>query len=185
MTIVQKKCKLSFGFECKLCRSVLNAHLKQDTNVRRNTLRATGIGHGKADHEIQRTGPSQTWAETCARLGTRREESRFRSHPLAFRPRCTGPEPPLIPLQAQPGSCHMYRSQEQKHLAQADGHIAELKAQIDHQRKNLKRIAERGEPSATAESFLHALEQSLRIFENTARWSSSSCANSPSGTGPP
>ena len=59
----------------------------------------------------------------------------------------------------------MYRSQEQKHLAQADGHIAELKAQIDHQRKNLKRIAERGEPSATAESFLHALEQSLRIFE--------------------
>jgi len=59
----------------------------------------------------------------------------------------------------------MYRSQEQKHLAQADGHIAELKAQIDHQRKNLKRIAERGEPSATTESFLHALEQSLRIFE--------------------
>jgi hypothetical protein len=37
--------------------------------------------------------------------------------------------------------------------------------QIDHQRKNLKRIAERGEPSATAESFLHALEESLRIFE--------------------
>jgi hypothetical protein len=25
--------------------------------VRRNTLRAAGIGHGKADHEIQRTGP--------------------------------------------------------------------------------------------------------------------------------
>jgi hypothetical protein len=59
----------------------------------------------------------------------------------------------------------MYRSQEEKHLAQADGHIAELKAQIDHQRKTLKRIAERGEPSPTAESFLHALEQSLRIFE--------------------
>jgi hypothetical protein len=78
---------------------------------------------------------------------------------------CTVPEPPLIPLQAQPGSCHMHRPQEEKHLAQADGHIAELKAQIDHQRKNLKRIAERGEPSATAESFLHALEQSLRIFE--------------------
>jgi hypothetical protein len=59
----------------------------------------------------------------------------------------------------------MHRPQEEKHLAQADGHIAELKAQIDHQRKNLKRIAERREPSATAESFLHALEQSLRIFE--------------------
>jgi hypothetical protein len=59
----------------------------------------------------------------------------------------------------------MHRPQEEKHLAQADGHIAELKAQIDHQRKNLKRIAERGEPSATAESFLHALEESLRIFE--------------------
>ena len=41
----------------------------------------------------------------------------------------------------------MHRPQEQRHLAQADGHIAELRAQIDHQRKNLKRIAERGEPS--------------------------------------
>ena len=65
----------------------------------------------------------------------------------------------------QDGFLSMHRPQEEKHLAQADGHIAELRAQIDHQRKNLKRIAERGEPSATAESFLHALEQSLGIFE--------------------
>jgi hypothetical protein len=59
----------------------------------------------------------------------------------------------------------MHRPQEEKHLAQADGHIAELKARIDRQRISLKRIIERGEPSATAESFLHALEESLRIFE--------------------
>jgi hypothetical protein len=71
----------------------------------------------------------------------------------------------LISLQAQPGSCHMHCPQEEKHLAQANGHIAELKAQINHQRTSLKRMVERGEPSATAESFLHALEQSLRIFE--------------------
>jgi hypothetical protein len=59
----------------------------------------------------------------------------------------------------------VHRAQEEKHLAQADGHIAELKAQIDYHRTSLKRMVERGEPSATAESFLHALEESLRIFE--------------------
>jgi hypothetical protein len=66
----------------------------------------------------------------------------------------------------QPGFLpHALLPQEEKHLAQADGHIAELKAHIDRQRISLKRIIERGEPSATAESFLHALEESLRIFE--------------------
>ena len=45
-------------------------------------------------------------------------------------------------------------AQEQKHLAQANGHIAELKVQIVT-----------GQPSEMAESMLNALEKSLGLFE--------------------
>jgi hypothetical protein len=38
--VVQKKCKPITQILNANCRSVLNAHLKQDTNVRRNTLQA-------------------------------------------------------------------------------------------------------------------------------------------------
>jgi dihydroxyacid dehydratase/phosphogluconate dehydratase len=48
-------------------------------------------------------------------------------------------------------------SRAQEHLAQANGHIAELKVQIVRQRVIVK--------YAMAESLLDALEGSLRIFE--------------------
>ena len=54
----------------------------------------------------------------------------------------------------------MNRAQEQRHLAQANGHIAELKVQIVRQRAIVKYALDTGYPSGMAESMLLALEES-------------------------
>jgi hypothetical protein len=59
----------------------------------------------------------------------------------------------------------MNPAQEQKHLAQANGHIADLKVQIVRQRVMVKYTLDTGQPSEMAESMLHALEESLSAFE--------------------
>ena len=56
-------------------------------------------------------------------------------------------------------------SRAQEHLAQANGHIAELKVQIVRQRAIVKYALDTGQRSEMAESLLDALEGSLRIFE--------------------
>jgi len=57
----------------------------------------------------------------------------------------------------------MNRAQE--HLAQANGHIAELTVQIVRQRVTVKYALDTGQRSEIVESLLDALEGSLRIFE--------------------
>ena len=57
----------------------------------------------------------------------------------------------------------MNRAQE--HLAQANGHIAELTVQIVRQRVIVKHALDTGQRSEIVESLLDALEGSLRIFE--------------------
>ena len=59
----------------------------------------------------------------------------------------------------------MNRAQEQSHLAQANGHIAELKVQIVRQRAIVKCALDTDQPSGMAESMLLALEESLGAFE--------------------
>jgi hypothetical protein len=59
----------------------------------------------------------------------------------------------------------MNRAQEQRHLAQANGHIAELKVQIVRQRAIVKYALDTGQQSEMAESMLLALEDSLGAFE--------------------
>src|SRR6516225_2915029 len=59
----------------------------------------------------------------------------------------------------------MNGAQEQRHLAQANGHIAELKVQIVRQRAIVKYALDTGQQSEMAESMLDVLEGSLRIFE--------------------
>ena len=59
----------------------------------------------------------------------------------------------------------MNRAWEQQHLDQAYWHIAELKAHIVRQRVLLNDALDTGQPSELAESMLHAIEGSLRIFE--------------------
>src|ERR1700746_3450472 len=56
-------------------------------------------------------------------------------------------------------------SRAQEHLAQANGHIAELKVQIVRQRVTVKYALDTGQRSEMAESLLDALEGSLRLFE--------------------
>ena len=56
-------------------------------------------------------------------------------------------------------------AQEQKHLAEANGHIAESKVQIVRQRVIVKYALDTGQPSEMAESLLHALEERLGAFE--------------------
>ena len=56
-------------------------------------------------------------------------------------------------------------SRAQEHLAQANGHIADLKVQIVRQRVMVKYTLDTGQPSEMAESMLHALEESLSAFE--------------------
>jgi hypothetical protein len=56
-------------------------------------------------------------------------------------------------------------SRAQEHLAQANGHIAELNVQIVRQRVIIKDALDTGYSSAVAKSMLHALEGALRIFE--------------------
>ena len=57
----------------------------------------------------------------------------------------------------------MNRAQE--HLAQANGHIAELTVQIVRQRVTVKYALDTGQRSEIVEPLLNALEGSLRIFE--------------------
>jgi tRNA isopentenyl-2-thiomethyl-A-37 hydroxylase MiaE len=59
----------------------------------------------------------------------------------------------------------MDRAQEQQHLVQANGHIAELKVQIVRQRVIVKYALDTGQSSQMVESLLHALEESLGAFE--------------------
>jgi hypothetical protein len=56
-------------------------------------------------------------------------------------------------------------SRAQEHLAQANGHIAELNVQIVRQRVIIKDALDTGQRPAMAESLLDALEGSLRLFE--------------------
>ena len=56
-------------------------------------------------------------------------------------------------------------SRAQEHLAQANGHIAELKVRIVRQRVIAKYALDTGQRSEMAESLLDALEGSLRLFE--------------------
>ena len=58
----------------------------------------------------------------------------------------------------------MNRDQEQEELAQADRHMAELKAHIVRQRLILGRVLAEGRRLLVAKSTLQALEESLRIF---------------------
>jgi hypothetical protein len=53
----------------------------------------------------------------------------------------------------------------QRHLAQANGYIADLNVQIARQRVIIKYARDTGQRSEMAESLLDALEGSLRIFE--------------------
>ena len=55
---------------------------------------------------------------------------------------------------------------DQKYLAQANRHIAELVVQIAGQRAIVKDALDTGQRSEMAESLLDALEGSLRLFEN-------------------
>jgi hypothetical protein len=52
-----------------------------------------------------------------------------------------------------------------RHLAQANGYIADLNVQIARQRVIIKYALDTGQRSEMAESLLDALEGSLRIFE--------------------
>ena len=73
--------------------------------------------------------------------------------------------PRPMKLTARVACKFMNRAGEQQHLDQAYRHIAELKAHIVRQRVLLKDALDTGQPSELAESMLHALEGSLRIFE--------------------
>jgi hypothetical protein len=53
----------------------------------------------------------------------------------------------------------------QKHLAEANRHIAELTVQIVRQRVIVKYALDTGQQSEMAESLLHALEENLGAFE--------------------
>jgi len=54
---------------------------------------------------------------------------------------------------------------QQKHLAEANRHIAELTVQIIRQRVIVKDALDTGQQSEMAESLLYALEESLAAFE--------------------
>jgi hypothetical protein len=71
-------------------------------------------------------------------------------------------------------------SRAQEHLAQANGHIAELKVQIVRQRVSVKYALDTGQRSEMAESMLNALEGSLRLFEKHRIFLLSCSVNRPS-----
>ena len=52
------------------------------------------------------------------------------------------------------------------HLDRANRYIAELRADIARERVVIEHALDAGYPSVVAESMLHALEASLRAFEN-------------------
>src|SRR5215831_4583062 len=73
--------------------------------------------------------------------------------------------PRPMKLTARVACKSMNCAQEQKHLAQANGHIAELTVQIVRQRVIVKYALDTDQPLEMAESLLRALEQSRRAFE--------------------
>jgi hypothetical protein len=75
------------------------------------------------------------------------------------------PNEPPSRDEADRGPACKSMSRAQEHLAQANGHIAELKVQIVRQRVIVKYALDTGQPSEMAESLLDALEGSLRLFE--------------------
>jgi len=73
--------------------------------------------------------------------------------------------PRPMKLTARVACKSMNCDQEQKHLAQANGHIAELTVQIVRQRVIVKYALDTGQPPELAESLLLALEESLGAFK--------------------
>jgi hypothetical protein len=71
-------------------------------------------------------------------------------------------------------------SRAHEHLAQANGHIAELKVQIVRQRVIVKYALDTGQRFEMAESLLDALEGSLRLFEKHRIFLLSCSVNRPS-----
>jgi len=69
---------------------------------------------------------------------------------------------------------------DQKYLAQANRHIAELTVQIARQHAIVKQALDTGQRSEMAESLLDALEGSLRIFEKHRIFLLSCSVNRPS-----
>src|SRR5262249_21269038 len=61
--------------------------------------------------------------------------------------------------------CQHLRAQEQKHLAQADGHIAELMVQIVRQRVIVKYALDARQRAEPGESLLNTLKKTLALFE--------------------
>jgi len=69
---------------------------------------------------------------------------------------------------------------DQKYLAQANRHIAELTVQIARQRAIVKDLLDMGQRSEMAASLLDALEGSLHIFEKHRIFLLSCSVNRPS-----
>ena len=55
--------------------------------------------------------------------------------------------------------------QERRHLAQADRHITQCTDHIARQKKLIRQIVQRGQPTVWAEGMLEALQTRLRAFE--------------------
>jgi hypothetical protein len=90
-----------------------------------------------------------------------------------------------VKLPAKVACKSMNRVQEQKHLAQANRHIAELAVQILRQRVIVKYALDTGQRSEMAESLLDALDGSLRMFERHRIFLLSCSAGRPSKGGAP
>jgi hypothetical protein len=63
------------------------------------------------------------------------------------------------------GTWNAEREQELRHLAKADGYLAELSKRILRQRQIVEAASVKGRPSIEAESLLRALEESRRTLE--------------------
>ena len=82
--------------------------------------------------------------------------------------------PRPIKLTARVACKSMNRAQEQKHLAQANGHIAELKVQIVRQRVIVKYALDTDQPSEMAESMLPCARREPRRIREASRTGSRS-----------
>jgi hypothetical protein len=85
-----------------------------------------------------------------------------------------------VKLLAKVACKSMYRVHEQKHLAQANQHLAELAVQILRQRVIVKYALDTGQRSEMAESLLDAHEGTLRMFERHRIFLLSCSADRPS-----
>ena len=82
-----------------------------------------------------------------------------------MKPRGKKPGLSLYPLELEAVHANPLNRAQEKHLAQANRHIAELKVQIVRQRAIVKYALDTGQQSEMAESMLLALEESLGAFE--------------------